>query len=466
MKGLYYDGRWQKSTTDDRIDVENPLTQEIIGSVIAASEADVNAAVASAKKAQKNWKDSPLTERIALVKKLAIALEKREVELAEVIRSELGCGKNFALEGHFRGYIKGMFIFMDEARKIQPTEQFEGFQVVKEPVGVVACLTPWNYPFGQLIQKIVPAMLMGNTVVLKPSQITPLIAVELFEEIDRVGFPPGVINLTCGRGREVGNILARHPDVNMITFTGSTSGGREIARLAADSIKRVILELGGKSAAVILEGADLNLAAKRVLFTVCSNVGQTCSAHTRLLYPRELESKVIKALQRQAAEYSFATASDHDATVGVLSSKKQLDKVTRYVREAVEQGSELVIGEVPKEQEGYYTELMVLRNVDPKSPIAQEEVFGPVLVMIPYDSEEEALELANDTMYGLGGGVFGPPDKAYAFARQMDTGTVIINDGSGSGAPFGGFKQSGYGREGGRYGLLEFVELKTLFTKG
>lgn len=464
MKGLYYDGQWQESVTKDQIDVENPLTQELAGSVIAASEEDVNRAVASAKKALPGWKNTPLSERIALVKKLAIALEKREVELAEIIRSELGCGKDMSLKGQFRGYIKGMFTFMEEAKKIKQVEEFEGYQVVKESVGVVGCLTPWNYPFGQVVQKIIPAILMGNTVVLKPSQMTPLIAVAVFEEIDKLDFPPGVLNLTCGRGSEVGNVLAKHPDVNMITFTGSTKGGREIAKLAAETVKRVILELGGKSAAVILEGADLNLAAKRILFTVCSNVGQTCSAHTRLLYPRGLEKKVISALNRQSAEYTFATPNNHDTKVGVLASQKQFDKVYKYVTEAIDKGAELVIGERPTNQTGYYSQLMVLKNIDNQDPIAQEEVFGPVLVMIPYDTEEEAIELANQSIYGLGGGVFGPADKAYEFARQMDTGTVIINDGSGSGAPFGGFKQSGYGREGGRYGLLEFVELKTVFT--
>lgn len=464
MKGLYYAGQWQTPDSTDRIQVENPFTQEIIGEVVAANETDVNRAVDSAKAALKDWKNTPLADRITMVKRLAIALEKRETELADIIRSELGSGKDLSIKGQFRGYIKGMFTFMEEARKLKQVEQFEGYQVVKEPVGVVACLTPWNYPFGQVIQKIIPAILMGNTVVLKPSQMTPLIAVELFKEIDRVGFPPGVVNLTTGRGSEVGNILATHPDVNMVTFTGSTSGGKEVARLAADSVKRVILELGGKSAAVILDGADLNLAAKRVLFTVCSNVGQTCSAHTRLLYPRGLEKKVISALKRAASEFTFATPNNHDTRVGVLASQKQYDKVSQYVHEAINQGAELVIGEPPSEQDGYYTQLMVLTKVDPKDKIAQEEVFGPVLVLIPYDNEAEAVALANDSIYGLGGGVFGPADQAYAFARELDTGSIIINDGSGSGAPFGGFKQSGYGREGGRYGLLEFVELKTIFT--
>jgi acyl-CoA reductase-like NAD-dependent aldehyde dehydrogenase len=369
-----------------------------------------------------------------------------------------------AMNIQFLSYIKAMFTYMEEAKKLNLAEKNDSYTVYKEPYGVVACLTPWNYPFGQIIQKIIPAVIMGNTVVLKPSQKTPLVAIELFKEIDQVGFPPGVLNLTTGRGSEVGNILATHPDVRMVTFTGSTSGGKEIAKLAADSVKRVILELGGKSAAVILDEADLNLAARRVLFTVCSNVGQTCSAQTRVLYPRKLEDKVIKAFQRQAKDFSFATPDNHDTRVGILASQKQTERVWGYVNQAIDQGAELAIGQKPAEQEGYYTELMVLKNVSNRDKIAQEEVFGPVIVMIPYDSQQEALAMANDSIYGLSGAVFGPPDQALEFAKQMETGQIFINDSSGSGAPFGGYKQSGYGREGGKYGLLEFVQLKTVFT--
>ena len=464
MTGLYYDGSWQEPLSQDKIDVENPFTQEIMASVVAAQAEDVNRAVASAKQALSGWKNTPLNDRIELIKQLTLRLEKRREDFAAIIRSELGCGPDLALNIQFLNYIKGMFTFMEEAKKLPMEEHFEGYTVYKEPVGVVACLTPWNYPFGQVIQKIIPAALMGNTVVLKPSQKTPLVALELFKEIDQVGFPPGVFNLTTGRGSEVGNILATHPDVQMITFTGSTAGGKEIAKLASDSVKRVILELGGKSAAVILDGADLNLAAKRVLFTVCSNVGQTCSAQSRVIYPREMKDKVIKALQRGAKDFPFATPENHNTRVGLLSSEKQKQRVFGYVNQALEDGAELVIGDKPDDRDGYYTELMVLANVSNDDTIAQEEVFGPVIALIPYDSVEEALELANDSIYGLSGAVFGPTEQAIEFARRMDTGQIFINDGSGSGAPFGGFKQSGYGREGGKYGLLEFVELKTIFS--
>lgn len=464
MKGLYFDGQWQEPALNDQIDVENPFSREIIASVAAIHEEDVNKAVASAKAALSNWKNTPLPERIELVKKLTLRLEKRREDFAAIIRDELGCGKDMAMNIQFLSYIKAMFTYMEEAKKLNLAEKNDSYTVYKEPYGVVACLTPWNYPFGQIIQKIIPAVIMGNTVVLKPSQKTPLVAIELFKEIDQVGFPPGVLNLTTGRGSEVGNILATHPDVRMVTFTGSTSGGKEIAKLAADSVKRVILELGGKSAAVILDEADLNLAARRVLFTVCSNVGQTCSAQTRVLYPRKLEDKVIKAFQRQAKDFSFATPDNHDTRVGILASQKQTERVWGYVNQAIDQGAELAIGQKPAEQEGYYTELMVLKNVSNRDKIAQEEVFGPVIVMIPYDSEQEALAMANDSIYGLSGAVFGPPDQALEFAKQMETGQIFINDSSGSGAPFGGYKQSGYGREGGKYGLLEFVQLKTVFT--
>lgn len=464
MIGLYYDGAWQEPISQDTIEVENPFTRQIIASVSAAHEDDVNRAVASAKAAFEDWKNTPIEQRIELIKRLTFRLEARREDFAQIIRDELGCGKDLAMNVQFLSYIKGMFTYMEEAKKIELVEDNGSYTVLKEPVGVVGCLTPWNYPFGQVIQKIIPAVIMGNTVVLKPSQKTPLSAIELFKEIDQVGFPPGVFNLTTGRGREVGNILATHPDVQMITFTGSTGGGKEIAKLASEGVKRVILELGGKSAAVILDGADLNLAAKRILFTVCSNVGQTCSAQTRILYPEGLKDKLIKALQRQAKEFPFATPDNHETRVGVLSSDKQKTRVWDYVHQALDEGAELVIGERPGEQEGYYSELMVLSGVTNDATIAQEEVFGPVIVMIPYQSEAEAMELANDSIYGLSGAVFGPEEQAIEFAKGMKTGQIFINDGSGSGAPFGGYKQSGYGREGGKYGLLEFVELKTIFT--
>lgn len=465
MTGLYYDGRWQEPVSQEVIEVENPFTQEIIGKVVAAGEEDVNRAVASAKAAFRGWKNTPIQERIELIKRLTIELEKRRETFAEIIRSELGSGKDFSMNIQFLNYIKGMFTYMEEAKKLNLAEKYEGYTVLKEPVGVVGCLTPWNYPFGQVIQKVIPAVLMGNTVVLKPSQKTPLVAVELFKIIDEIGFPPGVFNLTTGRGSEVGNLLATHPDVQMVTFTGSTTGGRDIARLASSTVKRVVLELGGKSAAVILDGADLNLAAKRVLYTVCSNVGQTCSALTRVIYPEDLKDKVIKAFERQAKSFPFATPDNHDTRVGVLSSQKQSDKVRNYVVQAVDRGAELVVGELPKEGTGYYTELMILSGLDNQDTIAQEEVFGPVIVLIPYTSVEQALELANDTIYGLSGSVYGPQEEAMNFAKDMDTGQIFINEGTGSGAPFGGYKQSGYGREGGKYGLLEFIQLKTVFSK-
>ncbi|HHT21255.1 MAG TPA: aldehyde dehydrogenase family protein [Tissierellia bacterium] len=464
MRGLYYDGAWQEPISNDTIEVENPFTRQIIQTVIAASEDDVDRAVKSAKAAFPEWKNTPIDQRIDLIKRLTLRLEARRDDFARIIRDELGCGKDLALNTQFLSYIKGMFTYMEEAKKIELAEDHVSYTVLKEPVGVVGCLTPWNYPFGQIIQKIIPAVIMGNTVVLKPSQKTPLSAIELFKEIDQVGFPPGVFNLTTGRGSEVGNVLATHPDVQMITFTGSTEGGKEIARLASQGIKRVILELGGKSAAVILEGADLNLASKRILFTVCSNVGQTCSAQTRVLYPEGLRDKLIKALERQAKEFPFATPDNHDTRVGVLSSKKQQERVAGYVDQALNDGAELVIGQPPKDQAGYYSELMVLSGVSNSDTIAQEEVFGPVIVLIPYQTEAQALELANDSIYGLSGAVYGPAEQAIEFAKGMDTGQIFINDGSGSGAPFGGYKQSGYGREGGKYGLLEFVELKTIFT--
>lgn len=462
---IYVDGKWIKSLADSRIDVENPANEEIIGSVPACNEEDINMAVKSAKKAFESWKRTSIDERIEHVENILKELEKIEDEMAEIISKELGCPLFFAKNTHVVPYLKDMKTYLSLAKDYSFEEEYDGYLVRKEPFGVVAALTPWNYPLGQILKKLSPALLAGNTIVLKPSKQTPLIAYKLAEAIDRSGLPRGVFNLTPGRGSEVGNVLSKHKDVNMVTFTGSTDGGREVSKLALDGVKNITLELGGKSPSVILKGADYDLAVKRTLNSIYMNVGQSCSALSRLLVPRDEKKKIEEMIVERTKDFKFGDPSKKQTKVGALASKKQFDKVKSYIEKGKKEGAKLLIGEVPeKNGKGYYVGPTVFTNVDNNMEIAQEEIFGPVLSLICYDNLDEALEIANHTKYGLSGAVFGPEEEALEFAMKIRAGEVMVNEGrSVHEAPFGGYKYSGIGREGGKYGLEEFLQVKAVF---
>lgn len=463
---LYIGGAWTSPISKDFIEVENPADKTIIGRVPAAGKEDVDQAVAAAKKAFATFQFSSLSERKALLERLIRELERRTDAMAIVISKELGCGLQFAKNTHIIPYIKDIYDYLEMVDQYPFEEKSEGHLVRKEPVGVVGALTPWNYPLGQIMKKLSPAILGGNTLVLKPSQKTPLVAFMLTEAIDAAGFPAGVFNLISGRGSEVGNLLATHPDINMITFTGSTAGGIEVAQLATRDVKRLSLELGGKSPAIILKGADYNVALQKTLDKVYLNTGQSCSAYTRLFVPRD-EKEIIEALIiEKTKDYAFGDPKDPETIIGPLGSKQQFDKVQYYIEKGIEEGAKLLLGEVPQESLGYYIGPTVFTDVDNEMEIAQNEIFGPVLCIIPYDTVDDAVEMANDIDYGLSGGVFGPWDEAYEVAKRLRTGTLVINNGNQlHKAPFGGFKHSGFGREGGKYGLDEFVEIKAIYIE-
>lgn len=463
-ENIYVNGEWIKSTGKDMIQVENPADQEIIASVPASSEEDVNQAVKAAKDAFPAWREKSLDERMDLFKKLLKELEASTDEMAEIISKELGCPLKFAKNTHVIPYLKDMENYISLARDYDFQEEHEEYIVKREAFGVIAALTPWNYPLGQILKKLSPALLAGNTMVLKPSKQTPFVAYKLTEAIDRAGFPKGVFNLTPGRGSEVGNILAQHKDVDMVTFTGSTDGGREVSKLAMDGVKKITLELGGKSPSIILKGADYDLAISKTLSSIYMNVGQSCSALSRLIVPREEKEKIEKMIIEKTKKYRFGDPKDPENMIGTLSSKKQFDKVKGYIERGLEEGANLLIGEVPEESQGYYVGPTVFTDVDNSMDIAQNEIFGPVLSIIPYDSIEEAIEIANDTEFGLSAAVFGPEKEALELASKIKSGGVIINHGSSlHKAPFGGYKHSGIGREGGRYGFEEFLEVKAVF---
>ena len=461
---LYINGEWVFPISKDKIQVENPATKEIFEAVPAANEEDVNLAVAAAKEAFKTWQFTPLGERVKLLTKLLEELTLKIDDMAEIIVKELGCGIKFAKNIHVLPYLDDIKNHLNIIGDYKFEERHEEYIIYKEPVGVVAALTPWNYPLGQIIKKLSPALLAGNTIVLKPSQKTPLVSFFLADAIDKANFPKGVFNLVTGRGSEVGNLLAKHKNVDMITFTGSTKGGMEVSKLASEDVKRVSLELGGKSASIILKEADYRLALTKTLDKMYLNTGQSCSAYSRLLVPRDEKEQIEELILEMTKDYKFGDPADPDTIIGPVASKQQFEKVGYYIKKGIEEGAKLLLGEVPKESKGYYIGPTVFTDVDNRMEIAQNEIFGPVLSIIPYDTVEEAIEIANDSVYGLSGGVFGPEKEAFEVAKQIRTGTIVINNGAQlHKAPFGGFKHSGIGREGGKYGLEEFLEIKTLF---
>jgi betaine-aldehyde dehydrogenase len=351
------------------------------------------------------------------------------------------------------------------ARAFHWQEQVGNSQVVREPIGVVGCITPWNFPLNQITLKVAPALAAGCTVVLKPSEIAPVNAMILADIIHAAGLPAGVFNLVNGLGPVVGEVLASHPEVDMVSFTGSTRAGKRVAELAAATVKRVTLELGGKSASVILPDADLAAAVKGTIGACLLNSGQTCSAHTRMLVPANRYDEVKALVQATIAKFTLGASLDENSRLGPLVSASQRERVLGFIRQGLEEGAELIAGgpDKPAFDKGYFVHPTVLR-VKPNDTLAREEIFGPVLVILTYDTEEEAIHIANDTIYGLGGGVWSVDlDHAVAVARQIRTGQVDINGGPFNGnAPFGGYKQSGNGRENGRYGLEEFLEFKAM----
>lgn len=462
---LYINGEWVESNSKEFIEVENPANREIIAKVPKGNKADVDYAVKSAREAFETWQYTDLSTRISLMEKFLEELFRREDEIADIIVKELGRGKEYALKVHTTSFLKDGENYVRIAKEYKFEEDMGDHIIRKEPIGVVAALTPWNYPLGQVTKKIIPAMLTGNTVILKPSQYTPLVTYILADAIDKVGFPKGVFNLVTGTGDEVGNLLVEHKDVDMVTFTGSTKVGKEVAQKAMKGIKRITLELGGKSPSIILKGADIELAVKKTLDTVYINVGQTCSALTRLLVPEDEKEKIEEVVINKTKEYSFGDPSLSPTNIGPLVSEEQFLRVKSYIEKGIEEGARMIYGEVPKSYDkGYYVTPVVFSDVNNNMVIAREEIFGPVLCIIPYKDKEEAIRIANDTVYGLSAAVFGPDEEAWEVAKKIKSGNVIVNEGRFTrNAPFGGFKQSGLGREGGIFGMEEFLEIKAVF---
>ena len=464
---IYIDGAWVPSAGTGTIDVYGAATEEVIGRIPDGVPTDVDRAVAAAKAAFRGWAETPVEGRAKHLQRLQEGLAARTAELAELIATEVGMP--IRLAGPIQVGLPTMVMgtYAQLLADFPFEEQVGHSLVVREPVGVVGCITPWNYPLHQVVAKVAPALVAGCTVVLKPSEVAPFSAFVLAEIVDEAGLPPGVFNLVSGVGPVVGEAIASHPDVDMVSFTGSTRAGRRVSELASATVKRVALELGGKSANVILDDADLDRAVSTGVVNCYLNSGQTCTAWTRMLVPRDRLAEAEEIAAAKARTYRLGDPLAEETNLGPLASAAQRERVRGYIEQGLAEGAKLVTGgtEPPEGLEkGYFVRPTVFSEVRPDMTIAQEEIFGPVLSIIPYDTEEEAVAIANGTIYGLAGGVWsGDPERARKVARQLRTGQVDVN-GAGFNplAPFGGYRQSGNGRELGRYGLEEYLETKSL----
>ena len=464
---LYIDGSWVEPNGEGTIEVINPASEGVIGSVPVGSESDANAAVEAARAAFTGWSESTIDERSNYLNLLSSALKDRGEEIAELITSEVGTPIEYsrmAMVGTprvvSRSYAKILDGFAWE-------EEVRNSIVVKEPIGVVAMITPWNFPLHQIIGKVAPAIAAGCTMVLKPSKEAPLNAFILADILDEIGLPNGVFNLISGHGREIGETLASHPEVDMVSFTGSTNAGVRVSELAAPSVKRVTLELGGKSANIILDDADIPRAASSAIYSCFANSGQECSALTRLLIPEDSREEVVEVIASKIGRYTVGDPMDGTSKCGPLVSKRQQESVSRYISTGIDEGATLVAGGegMPDDLDsGFYVRPTVFADVTPQMTVFREEIFGPVLCITTYSNVEEAIELANDSEYGLSGGVWsGDESRAMKVARKLRTGQVSINGGAFNvTAPFGGYKKSGLGRELGVHGMEEFLETKSI----
>ncbi|WP_026421261.1 aldehyde dehydrogenase family protein [Actinokineospora inagensis] len=451
----------------ERIDVVDPTTGAVVAAVPAGTAADVDTAVAAAAEAFPAWAGTDPAERAAVVRKIAEGLIARRDEIARLITTEMGSPIGFATKVQASlpaATTAGIADLLDAGYAF--TEEIGNSLVLREPIGVVGAITPWNYPLHQIAAKIAPALAAGNTVVLKPSEVAPLNANLFLEVLAAAGVPDGVVNLVHGTGPVVGEAIAAHPRVDMVSFTGSTAAGKRVSVVAAGTVKRVALELGGKSANVILADADLGRAVKIGLANTYLNGGQTCTAWTRMLVPTDKHDEIVALAAAAAAKYTVGDPFDESTRIGPMASAAQRDRVLGYIDLGVDEGATLAYGGKTDglPEHGAFVPPTIFANVRADMRIAQEEIFGPVLSILPYRDEDEAVAIANSTVYGLAGAVFGGDrDHAVAVAKRLRTGQVDVNGGAFNPiAPFGGYKQSGNGRELGRYGLEEFCEVKSI----
>jgi len=464
---VFIGGEWVEPSGADPIEVVNPTSEETIATVPGCTPVEVDRAVEAAREAFESWSQAPREERARLIGAIAANLEARADELAAMIAQELGMPLKLSRMiqvGLGINHFAAMPGLMEE---VAWEEEIGNSRVLREPIGVVGAITPWNYPLNQIGAKVAAALGAGCTVVLKPSEVVPLNAFALAEAIEAAGLPPGVFNLVSGTGPVVGEAIAAHPGIDMVSFTGSTRAGRRVSELAAETVKPVAMELGGKSPNVLLDDAELDKAVPDGVAKCFLNSGQTCSALTRMLVPRQRLAEAEAIAKASAEAFTPGDPFDEASRLGPLVSATQRERVRGYIEKGTEEGARLLTGgaEAPEGLErGYFVRPTVFSEVEPEMTIAQEEIFGPVLAIQPYEGEEDAVRIANGTAYGLAGGVWSAdPDRAIAVAKRLRGGQIEINGGAFNPmAPFGGFGQSGHGRENGRFGLEELLQVKSL----
>ncbi len=464
---FYINGKWVQPQGRKTLDVINPATEEAFATISLGTAADVDQAAKAARAAFPAWSQTTVAERIAVIEKIVAGMKARSAELATAISNEMGAPMTLASTAQVGAGIGHFNVILQILKNYQFEETRGTTNIVKEPIGVCGFITPWNWPLNQIACKVAPALAAGCTMVLKPSEVAPISGYIFSEIVAEAGLPPGVYNMINGDGPGVGAAISAHPEIDMVSFTGSTRAGREVARAAADSIKRVTQELGGKSANIILDdAADFARSVSSGVSACFNNSGQSCNAPTRMLVPKARMAEAIEIAKTAAAKATVGDPLDEKNRLGPVVSELQFNKINSLIQKGIDEGAQLIVGGPGRPEgltKGYYIKPTVFANVNNSMTIAREEIFGPVLTIIPYDNDEDAIAIANDTEYGLSGYVSGEPAHARAIAKRLRTGMVHINGAGGDfSSPFGGYKKSGNGREWGVEGFEEFLETKSM----
>lgn len=464
---FYINGQWVDPITPNAFDVINPATEQAIGQISLGSAADVDRAVVAARQAFKDYSQTSREERISYLEKILAGYKKRWDELALCMSQEMGAPLAFANRSQTGAGYADMSAVLEALKTYEFEKKLGNSQIIREAIGVCGLITPWNWPMNQIVLKVAPALACGCTMVLKPSEIAPLNAIIFAEIIDEAGLPAGVFNLVNGDGPAVGEAMSAHPDIDMMSFTGSTRAGRAVAHGSAESVKRVAQELGGKSPNIILDDADFEAAITRDVLVMMSNTGQSCNAPSRMLVPANRLDDVREIAIRAAQSIVVGDPQDSNTTMGPLVSELQWNKVQGLINRGIEEGCQVIIGGPGKPEgleTGYYARPTIFADVSNDKSIAVEEIFGPVFAILTYDDLDQAIEIANDTDYGLSAYVSSTDiDRANTVARRLRAGNVHINGKWGTEpTPFGGYKQSGNGREGGVFGFEDFLEIKAV----
>ena len=463
---FYIGGEWVDPIDEQRLDVINPATEQVIGEVAMGGVEDVDRAVAAAVAAFDSFSQTSREERVELLSRIVDVYKNRLPEVAKAISEEMGAPIGLAMAAQAPAGLGHFLSTLSVLKRFEFEQDIGSSRVIREPAGVCGLITPWNWPINQIACKVAPALAAGCTMVLKPSEVAPFNAILFAEILDAAGVPAGVFNLVNGDGPTVGAAISSHPDVDMMSFTGSTRAGIEVARNAAPTVKRVAQELGGKSANIILDDADFAAAISRDVFGVCTNSGQSCNAPTRMLVPNARMDEAAEIAKAAAAQVKVGDPNSGDTTIGPVVSAVQFEKIQGLIEKGIEEGAKLECGGPGRPDglnAGYYVKPTVFSHVTNDMTIAREEIFGPVLSLIGYEDDDDAVRIANDTSYGLSGYVSGQSDRARSVARRIRTGNVHLNGAPvDNKAPFGGYKQSGNGREWGQYGFEEFLEVKAI----